>query len=226
MKSKTGSIPMKDHTQSRHLKNLKKRLSKWVKDENRGHICVETITHPISNGKTIISIQQLRLDSENNRTKTVFQDLMVIHSDYLDLYINHLQEIRDSIQNEEITKTTIQNIDFNLCFNKLILAKVYAEILSLIYLKKSEEFCEGCFHQYQDKDDHACLSMSLTERLEMLFKIMLEEVDEREVSLKFSVRLKDHGSTAGQCILKEDLMKDNAWIHEVKKQVLEKLSSY
>jgi len=99
--SKSDDINMKSSKKkigktSSHLNVLKKRVNKWMNESNRGNIVIETSTHPLENNKALVSLRQFRMNEETKR-KSKFGDLMVVHSDNLDLFIKQLQKIRDNL---------------------------------------------------------------------------------------------------------------------------------
>ena len=93
----TKSSKKKIGKSSRHLNVLRRRLKKWVNESDRGNIIIETMTHPLKNNKALISLRQFRMEEGKKKSKTVFGDLMVIHSDNLDSYIKRLQKIQDKL---------------------------------------------------------------------------------------------------------------------------------
>ena len=76
--------------------HLKKRLNKWMNESNRGNIVIETLTHPLENNKALVLLRQFRMN-EDTKKKSKVGDLMVIHSDNLNLFIKRLQEIKDNL---------------------------------------------------------------------------------------------------------------------------------
>lgn len=118
-KSGVKSTKKKGVRKSRHLNVLRRRLKKWVNDSDHGHVVIETLTHPMKNNKAIISLRQFRLNKDNKRSKAVFGDLMVIHSDKLDSCIKRLQKIRDNLKNNTINEIVIDEWDLKAEQSKL-----------------------------------------------------------------------------------------------------------
>ena len=59
---------------SRHINVMRRRINKWINSPNRGNICIETLTHPLREGKALISLRQVHKGEKR------FGDVIMIHS--------------------------------------------------------------------------------------------------------------------------------------------------
>jgi len=50
--------------------------------------------------------------------------------------------------------------------------------MTVMYHETTKKYCEGCSHEYPSQRDHVCLMMPLEERIDLLFDLLFEKVDE------------------------------------------------
>ena len=97
---------------SSHLNVLKRQLNKWVNESNRGNIVIETLAHPLENNKALVSLRQFQMNEETKR-KSKVGDLMVVHSDNLNLFIKQLQKIRDNLSDNMLNGIIVDEWNIN-----------------------------------------------------------------------------------------------------------------
>ena len=95
-------------------------MKKWTNESDRGSIVIGTLTHPLNDSKALIPLRQFRMNEEMIKSsKAAFVDMMIIHSDNLNLFINRLQTIRDNLIDNTFDEIVIDEWHMNTEQSKL-----------------------------------------------------------------------------------------------------------
>ena len=161
---------------SRHINVMRRRINKWINSPNRGNICIETLTHPLREGKALISLRQVHKGEKR------FGDVIMIHSDHLDEYIKQLQSMKEKIRSEEIKDIVIDEWDLKAEQSKLRkkLSEFAAEQISRFFWPVVKETCYACEINEPSQRRHQCCK-HVDRILDELFPNMLERVNWREI---------------------------------------------
>ena len=157
--------------------HLKKRLNKWMNESNRGNIVIETLTHPLENNKALVSLRQFRMN-EDTKKKSKVGDLMVIHSDNLNLFIKRLQEIKDNLSDNMLNGIIVDEWHINSEQSKLRkeLSEFAAEEIRILYWPVAKETCYACEINEPSQRRHQCCQEP-QKNLSLLFDQLIKRIN-------------------------------------------------
>ena len=185
-KIKDKAISKKSATKSRHAGVLQRRISKWKDMTNRGDVIIESLVHPLKNGKACLSMRQFCMNKQTGKPFNTFGDLMVLHSDNLDKFIEQLKGLRDQIEKKKIDKIVIDEWDLNSDQSKdrRDEAVTFAvDKMKFVFLSIVKDECEGCEVNEPSQRHHQCCR-DLETNLRNLFYIVIDRIDWSQFKIK------------------------------------------
>ena len=199
---------------SRHLNVLKRRLRKWMDTSNRGNIIIETMTHPLKNNKALISLRQFRMDEDKKKSKTVFGDLMVIHSDNLDSYIKRLQKIKDKLTDNNTNEIVIDEWDIKAEQSKFRkeLSDFAVEKMRFLFWPVVKNECYACKIKEPSQRRHQCCT-DIKTNVDDLLDTLVERIKWNEIE------------KVDQIIDVNKLLDDSDWREQTKESLIKALTS-
>ena len=155
-------------------------MKKWTNESDRGSIVIETLTHPLNDSKALIPLRQFRMNEVMIKSsKAAFGDMMIIHSDNLNLFINRLQTIRDNLIDKTfVDEIVIDEWHINTEQSKLRmqLSQFVAEEIRILYGLVARETCHACEINEPSQSRHQCCQEP-QKKLPNLFEQLIRRID-------------------------------------------------
>ena len=152
-------------------------MKKWTNESDRGSIVIETLTHPLKDSKALISLCQFQMNEETKR-KSKVGDLMVIHSDNINLFIKRLQKIRDNLNDNTLDGIVVDEWHINSEQSKLRkqLSEFAAEEIRILYWPVAKETCYACEINEPSQRRHQCCQEP-QKNLSLLFEQLIKRIN-------------------------------------------------
>ena len=128
---------------------------------------------------------------------------------------------------KEVEKLIIDECELDSPQSKLrkVVAELYAKSMVTHYLDASRENCEGCGFEASSQRHHDCIMMPLQDRIDILFDVLIEKVNEEDINKMVLDMMREEGNEVkGESISKDILKKDKEWIERVNELMFKSLS--
>ena len=204
-------------------------INMW-KQKSCKYTSVDFSTHSSNNEKSMnfIMISQNSMSSKG-------KNQIIIHYKNVPLAVEHLQKCyaeivsgnvsleaeEKSIAEETSLSSKEDNMEIGLY--KKNLAMIYSQMMNNLFFRTSNKFCEGCEMDYPSQRDHDCLTMSVQDRIEMLFDFLFNSIDEENAHVLCIEKLTKQGYTSKFKQLPKSLLDDD-WKEELKVLLYESVS--
>ena len=170
------------------------------------------MTHPLKNNKALISLRQFRMEEGKKKSKTVFGDLMVIHSDNLDSYIKRLQKIQDKLTDNNTNEIVIDEWDIKAEQSKFRkeLSDFAVEKMRFLFWPVVKNECYACEIKEPSQRRHQCCA-DIKTNIDDLLDTLVERIKWNEIE------------RADRIIDVKELL-DSDWREETKESLIKALT--
>jgi len=190
--------PNKKKIKLKHINVLKRHLKRWSKSPHRGNIMIETLVHPLKDGKSLLSLRQFQLNEE----KSASGNLLVIHEDNIKCFSKQLSKISDDIKAKLVKDVVIDewHLESNQSKFRRELSDFTVEKMKYMFWPVVKEECYACEIGEPSQRYHQCLA-NIETNVSNIFDKLLKRID----WVKLCFECKQNVITA------EELLKDEEW---------------
>ena len=200
------------------------------REMNSKYTNVDLSLHASQNGKpnnfVILFQKPMKSGSKSNVVSIHYNIiptmLKQMHKLYLDLCVEN-----GIFKPKKEDKLIIDEWELDSPQSKLrkVLAELYAKSMVVRYSDASRENCEGCACEATSQRHNDCIMMSLQDRINILFDVLIEKVNEEDINKMVLDTMREEGNEIkGECISKDILKKDKEWIERVNELIIKSLS--
>lgn len=161
---------------------MEKRLREW--SHSKGHVMIESIIHPMRNGKKLLLLNQF----QGKQRQTA--NFIVVDASKIDSFINSLTETKAKLA-EKTETIVIDEWDLNSSQSiyRKTLANLTAERIKEMYWSLMRETCVACEYDVPAQETHLC-NLPVDENIKSLFAVIMNRINFKELNAACCKNLK------------------------------------
>ena len=232
-KMKHPSTPKKKKSRRNIAEDPKTMFDDWFnqwREMNSNYTNVKISSHPSVIGKpnNFLMLSQRSIKAGAKRKS------VLVHYKYIPHMIQEMQKLYTNLCRENgfknpkgADKLIIDEWELDSSQSKLrkVLAELYAKTMVARFSDASRENCEGCACDAPSQRHHDCIMMSIQDRIDILFGVLIEKVNEDDINKMALDMMREEGNEIkGDSISKDILKKDEEWTERVNELMFKSLS--